>query len=95
MDWRGSRASNAMNRKQERTLSAVFDDPVRGGIDWRDIESLLIALGAEVSEGRGSRVWVALNGVRAVFHRPHPEKEAGKGMVRSVREFLRNAGVTS
>lgn len=83
-----------MNRKQERALTAVFEDPVRGGIDWRDIESLLVALRAEISEGRGSHVWVALNGIRAVFHRPHPEKEAGKGMVRSVREFWRNAGVT-
>ncbi len=32
-------------------------------------------MGAEITEGRGSRVRVALKGVRAVFHRPHPEKE--------------------
>ncbi|MBV8318353.1 MAG: type II toxin-antitoxin system HicA family toxin [Planctomycetaceae bacterium] len=34
-----------------------------------------------------------LNGVRAVFHEPHPEREIGKGMVRSLREFLGNAGI--
>ena len=62
-------------------------------IDWQDIESLFIALGAEVNEAAGSRVWVTLNGVRAVFHRPHPEKEAGKLMVHSVRDFFENAGV--
>ncbi len=66
---------------------------MRANIDWRDIESLLIALGAEVSEAKGSRVCVLLNGRTAVFHRPHPEKEAGKHMVRSVRDFLENAGV--
>jgi HicA toxin of bacterial toxin-antitoxin, len=82
-----------MNRKQQRTLESVFARPVRANIDWQDIESLFIALGAEVNEGAGSRMWVTLNGVRAVFHRPHPEKEAGKLMVRSVRDFLENAGV--
>jgi len=80
--------------KPERTLVAVFDDPVRANIVWSDIESMLRHSGAEVSEGRGSRVRVALNGVRAVFHRPHPEKETDKGAVRSVRRFLTEAGVT-
>lgn len=51
------------------------------------------ALGAELSEGRGSRVRVALNGVRAVIHRPHPRKETDKGALRSVRRFLDEAGV--
>jgi hypothetical protein len=71
----------------------VFDDPVRANIVWRDIEALPVALGAEISEGIGSRVRVALNGVRAVFHRPHPRKEADRGMVRSVRRFLDEAGI--
>ena len=54
---------------------------------------LLLALGAELSEGSGSRVRVALNGVRAVFHRPHPQKETDKGAVKSVRRFLQEAGI--
>ena len=49
--------------------------------------------GAEIGEGAGSRVRVALNGVRAVFHRPHPSPMADKGAVESVRRFLMNAGV--
>lgn len=76
-----------------RTLRAIFDDPVRSNILWAHIEKLLIALGADLSEGRGSRVRVHLNQVRAVFHRPHPQKETDKGSVRSVRRFLREAGV--
>ncbi|MFN6309943.1 MAG: type II toxin-antitoxin system HicA family toxin, partial [Planctomyces sp.] len=36
----------------------------------------------------------ALNDVRAVFHRPHPQKETDKGAVRSMRRFLTEAGVT-
>ncbi len=38
-------------------------------------------------------VRVYLNGVRAVFHRPHPRKETDKGALRSVRRFLLEAGV--
>jgi hypothetical protein len=80
--------------KHERTLQAVFEDPVRANIEWSDVEAMLVHLGAKVSEGRGSRVRITLNGVRAVFHRPHPEKEICRGAVRSMRRFLCEAGVT-
>jgi HicA toxin of bacterial toxin-antitoxin, len=82
-----------MNKKQTRTLDAIFEDPVPADVHWRDVESLLIALGAELTEGRGSRIRVALNGIRAVFHKPHPEKEVGKSAVRSIPAFLIEAGV--
>jgi HicA toxin of bacterial toxin-antitoxin, len=82
-----------MNQKHLRTLQAVFDDPARSNIPWRDIEGMLKAAGAEITEGEGSRVRIALNGVRAVFHRPHPQKETDKGAVRSMRRFLAEAGV--
>ena len=71
----------------------IFREPVLSDIEWTDIESLLQALGAKLSEGNGSRVRVELNGERAVFHRPHPEKTTDKGAVRAVRQFLLNAGV--
>jgi hypothetical protein len=83
-----------MNKKHRRTLAAIFVDPVRSNIPWRDIERMLEAAGAEITEGEGSRVRIALNGVRAVFHRPHPRKETNKGAVRSMRRFLMEAGVT-
>lgn len=79
--------------RHEKTLVGVFADPVRANLAWHDIESLLLALGAELAEGRGSRLRVALNGVRAVFHRPHPGNEAGKPTVRSLRAFLIEAGI--
>ena len=67
---------------------------MRSNIPWRDIEAMLKAAGGEIAEGAGSRIRVALNSVRAVFHRPHPQKETDKGAVRSVRRFLTEAGVT-
>ena len=54
---------------------------------------MLLNLGAEIEEGRGSRVRILLNQEEAVFHRPHPKKETDKGAVVSVRRFLENAGV--
>ncbi len=82
-----------MNNRQRKTLLNIFREPVLSDIEWTDIESLLQALGAKLSEGNGSRVRVELNGERAVFHRPHPEKTTDKGAVRAVRRFLLNAGV--
>jgi len=82
-----------VDRKHRKTLEAIFEKPERANIAWRDIEALFTALGAEVTEGSGSRVRVALKDVRAVFHRPHPRKETNKGAVKSVRRFLEAAGV--
>ena len=82
-----------MNTRQKQTLRDVFEDPVRSNIVWTDIESLLRACGAEISGGKGSRIRISLNGVRAVFHRPHPQKETDKGAVKSMRRFLTEAGV--
>lgn len=80
-------------RKHATTLQAIFAQSVQASIRWSDIESLLESLGAEIEEGEGSRVRVALNGVRAVFHRPHPEPTTDKGAVKSVRRLLAEAGV--
>ncbi|MGM0642200.1 MAG: type II toxin-antitoxin system HicA family toxin [Thermodesulfobacteriota bacterium] len=82
-----------MNKKQRQTLGKIFERPDRSDIPWVNIESLFEALGADISEGSGSRVRVALNDIRAVFHRPHPERVTNKGAVKSVRRFLQEAGV--
>ncbi|MFN0196987.1 MAG: type II toxin-antitoxin system HicA family toxin [Planctomycetaceae bacterium] len=82
-----------MGPKHRQTLRAIFQNPVRSNIPWREIESMLEAAGAEISEGAGSRVRIALNGIRAVFHRPHPQKETDKGAVKSMRRFLTEAKV--
>ena len=81
-----------LSRTHRKTLHAIFENPVRSNIPWADVERLLSALGSELSEGRGSRVRIYLNNVRAVFHRPHPQKETDKGAVKSMRRFLTEAG---
>lgn len=82
-----------LNNRHRHTLAEIYKNPVPSSIKWADIEALLIALGAEVSEGSGSRVRIALNGVRAVFQRPHPQPTTDKGAVKSMRRFLTEAEV--
>jgi hypothetical protein len=83
----------SLNNRHQNTLFAIYKHPVPASIKWADIEALLHALGAELSEGSGSRLRISLNGVRAVFHRPHPQPTTDKGAVKSMRRFLTEAGV--
>jgi len=82
-----------LRAKHRRTWQAIFEHPVRADVEWSDVEALLVALGAELSEGSGSRVRILLRGVRAVFHRPHPQRETDKGSLRSMRRFLAATGI--
>ncbi|MFA7506468.1 MAG: type II toxin-antitoxin system HicA family toxin [Burkholderiaceae bacterium] len=83
----------SMRRKSQRTLALVFAHPTSGSIPWRDIESLFVDLGADVSERQGSRVAIFLFGEVRVFHRPHPSPSTDKGAVASVRKWLEQHGV--
>ena len=82
-----------MRKKHRKTLEAIFVRPTRSSVNWADIEALFAACGAYIEEREGSRVYVELNDVVGHFHRPHPEKEARKGVVDSVRRFLKEAGI--
>lgn len=84
-----------MNSTHRKTLSAIFTEPVSGTLEWRRIESLLVAIGCRVIEGNGSRVRFEKDGVMAAFHRPHPAKEAKPYQVRDARHFLVTLGVRS
>ena len=82
-----------MNKKQRQTLERIFEKPERSDVPWSDIERLFTALGVEISEGKGSRVRVVLSDVKAVFHRPHPQRMTNKATIRSVRRFLIESGI--
>ncbi|MBA3480348.1 MAG: type II toxin-antitoxin system HicA family toxin [Pirellulales bacterium] len=79
--------------KPAKTLAAIFADPVRSNVKWDDVVALFKSKGASVTQGAGSRVRVSLHGVRATFHRPHPQPDTDKGALKSVRRFLSEAGL--
>ncbi len=84
-----------MQKKHLKTLERIFDTPQRSGIKWKDVESLLIAAGATMKEGSGSRVRISLNSTNIVLHRPHPSPDMDKGAVRTLKLFLKAAGITA
>jgi hypothetical protein len=82
-----------VNNKHRKTLDVVFTDPLSSSLDWSDLEALLLAAGAQLIEGRGSRVSFEKAGEVATFHRPHPAKEAKRYQLRDARDFLERIGV--
>ncbi len=83
----------SLKRKHEATLEAIFRRPVSDTIRWKDIESLFIALGAEVEEREGSRVAVIFPGeMPAIFHRPHPAPTTDKWAMNVIRQWLERMG---
>ena len=83
-----------VNTKHRSILRAIYPRPTPATIRFDSLEKLVVALGGEVLEGAGSRVGFALNGVTAVFHRPHPGREAKRYAVREFSEFLASSGIT-
>ena len=82
-----------MKTKHAKTLKLIYSKPISANIQWRDIESLLISLGAEISEREGWRVLIKLFDERRVFHRPHPSPNTDKGAVEAVKKWLQVNGV--
>jgi len=82
-----------MKGKHRKTVTAIFSDPVNGNMEWSRIEALFIALGCRVIEGDGSSVTFEKYGIRAYFHRPHPDREALRYRIKDAREFLKKLGV--
>ncbi|MCP1440647.1 hypothetical protein J3D56_004083 [Erwinia persicina] len=83
----------ALRKKHKLILTKIFALPVPANIKWAEIESLIRALGGEVTEGSGSRCRFKLNGSIARFHRPHPAPDTDKGAVNSVKEWLESIGI--
>ena len=82
-----------MNSKHKKTLAAIFASQTPRTLAFRDIESLLRAVGCTVKEGPGSAVDFIFGDEDTTFHRPHPGKEAKVYQVKDAQDFLRRIGV--
>jgi len=83
-----------MSHKHENLIRAIFHDPVSGNIQWREIESLLHHLGADIEPLSGARIRVNLNGAEGILHRPHGGNTLGRQDIAHLREYLAHARVT-
>jgi hypothetical protein len=83
-----------MSHRHANLIRSIFNDPPSGNIHWRDVESLLRHVGADVEPISGARIRVKLNRMEGVLHRPHHSNVLTAGSLMHVREFLARAGVT-
>jgi metal-dependent HD superfamily phosphatase/phosphodiesterase len=83
-----------VSRHHAQLLRTIFHDPPSGNVHWRDIESLLRHLGAEVVPLSGARFRVKLNRIEYALHRPHHSKVLDAKALVAVRAFLARAGAT-
>jgi len=84
-----------VNKKHRQTLESVFARPDKKDIRWDDFLGLLKVLGADVTERGGSMFGIRLNGRYAVFHRPHPDNVIYLSMLKRIRRYLAECGVSA
>lgn len=83
-----------MSHKHINLLRTIFQDTHAANIHWREVESLLHHLGAQVESSQGARFKVTLNGVTDFMHHPHHSNECTRDLVKHLRDFLVHAGVS-
>ena len=84
-----------MSSHHVKLLRLIFQDPPSHSVHWRDVESLLLHVGAAVESLSGARVRVTMGRTEAILHRPHHHgNELDKHGLLHLREFLARSGVT-
>jgi len=82
-----------LDRHHRSTAEAILSHPVSHNIEWRDVLSLLEAIG-EVTEEHNGKFKVAVGGETETLHRPSG-KDVGEQMVVDLRRLLAAAGITA
>jgi hypothetical protein len=81
-----------LDHHHRRTAEAILSHPVSHNIEWRDVISLLEAIG-EVSEEHNGKFKIGVGGETETLHRPSG-KDVGEQMVVDLRRMLAAAGIT-
>jgi hypothetical protein len=79
-----------LNNHHRDTLRKLFSHPASGNLEWRQVLSLLDAVGT-VSEDHNGKVKVTLGPETEILSRPHG-KDVDKQMVVDLRRMLTSAG---
>lgn len=83
-----------MSHKHAHLMRSIFQDPPPANIHWREVESLLHHLGAEVETGHGARFKITLNRFEGYLHHPHNSSTCSRNDIKALRELLAHAGIT-
>ena len=80
-----------LNHHHRVTLEKIFSHPLSGNLEWRQVLSLLAAVGTTTQEHNG-KVKVELGGQTEVL-RPPEGKDVDREMIVDLRRMLTNAGL--
>jgi hypothetical protein len=80
-----------LNHHHRVTLEKIFSHPLSGNLEWRQVRSLLEAVGTTTQEPNG-KVKVELGGQTEVFQ-PPDGKDVDRQLVVDLRRMLINAGL--
>lgn len=84
-----------MSQKHVHLLHDIFHDPINTNLQWREVESLLKHLGADLESLSGARIRVKLNHAEGILHRPHHGGNTlDRNSVQHLRELLSRGGAT-
>lgn len=83
-----------MSHKHHALMRAVFQDPISANIHWREVESLLNHLDAELEPAHGGRFRVRLNGQEDFLCAPHHGAACTRDLIKHLREILLRAGLS-
>jgi hypothetical protein len=83
-----------MSRHHAHLIRSIFHDPPNANLHFREIESLLRHVGAELETLSGGRVRARIGRMEQILHHPHHGGTLGAQAVLHLREFLARSGVT-
>lgn len=83
-----------MSKHHANLIRAIYHDPPSGNMHWRDIESLLRHVGAEMEPLSGARYRVTIGRMEDILHRPHHSNVLDSKSIQHLRAFLARSGVT-
>jgi hypothetical protein len=82
-----------LDNHHRRTAQAILSHPVSHNIEWREVISLLEAIG-EVTEEHNGKFKVSVGGETETLHRPSG-KDLDEQQVIDLRRMLGSAGITA
>ncbi|HKP99107.1 MAG TPA: type II toxin-antitoxin system HicA family toxin [Actinomycetes bacterium] len=80
-----------LNHHHRVTVEKIFSHPLSGNVEWRQVLSLLEAVGTTTHEPNG-KIKVELGGETEVF-RPPDDKDLDRQMIVDLRRMLTSAGL--
>jgi hypothetical protein len=77
--------------KKEKLLLKFLTVPVKNDLTFDELKTLLLSLGFEYKEGKGSRVKFFHKERKLIVstHKPHPRPELCEDFIRDVQQILR------